>query len=216
MFKFMFPSPCPSTPMTQTLSHKDNFYTEHQIVINCHNIIQIFILGSGLVTLLWRSYLHLCSHVSYVAFNTNLNLYNKKKTIRSPQCFWALLSLILLGLLLSECGKEQILLLIIHTNPNFGSVVNLALKFSKIISWTIFCTLLIYMFSISVSTPACVLCLMMFQIWCHAYTNNVPHWLPIILIMLSNNINLNPGPHFQNNFFNFINLNVNSLVKDNF
>ena len=50
---------------------------------------------------------------------------------------------------------------------------------------------------------------MVFQIWCHSLK-------PIILILLSNDIQLNPGPHFQNNFFNFMSWNVNSLAKDNF
>ena len=38
----------------------------------------------------------------------------------------------------------------------------------------------------------------------------------MILIILSNDINLNPGPHHQNNPFNFISWNVNSLAKNNF
>ena len=33
---------------------------------------------------------------------------------------------------------------------------------------------------------------------------------------MSNDINLNPGPNFQNNSFNFMTWNVNSLAKDNF
>ena len=73
--------------------------------------------------------------------------------------------------------------------------------------------MLCHLFCISV-TPAT--CLMMFQIWCHLYVKRVPRWLPIILILLSNDINLNPGPHFQNNLFNFMSWNVNSLAKDNF
>ena len=54
---------------------------------------------------------------------------------------------------------------------------------------------------------------MVFQIWCHTCTKNVPHCLPSVL---SNNVHMNPGPHFQNNFFNFMSWNVNSLAKDNF
>ena len=56
---------------------------------------------------------------------------------------------------------------------------------------------------------------MVFQIWCHSLKQNVPFWLPIILILLSNDIHLNPGPHFQN-FLNFMSWNLNSLAKDNF
>ena len=40
--------------------------------------------------------------------------------------------------------------------------------------------------------------------------------LPILLIILSNDNHLNPGPYFQNNFFNFMSWNVYSLAKDNF
>ena len=43
----------------------------------------------------------------------------------------------------------------------------------------------------------------------------VPNWLPIILILLSNDIHMNPGPHFDNNSFSFMSWNVISLVKDN-
>ena len=44
----------------------------------------------------------------------------------------------------------------------------------------------------------------------------MPFWLPIILVRLSNDVHLNPGPHFQNSFLNFMSWNVNSLTKDNF
>ena len=57
---------------------------------------------------------------------------------------------------------------------------------------------------------------MVFQIWCHSLRKNVPFWLPTILILLSNDIHLNPGPHFQSNFFNVMTWNLNSLAKDNF
>ena len=33
---------------------------------------------------------------------------------------------------------------------------------------------------------------------------------------MSNDVHLNPGPHFQNNFFNFMSWNLYSLAKDNF
>ena len=41
-------------------------------------------------------------------------------------------------------------------------------------------------------------------------------WLPIILVRLSNDVQLNPGHHFHNSFFNFMSWNVNSLAKDDF
>ena len=40
----------------------------------------------------------------------------------------------------------------------------------------------------------------------------------MLLILISNDIHMNPGPqnHFQNNFFNSMNWNLNSLTKDSF
>ena len=85
------------------------------------------------------------------------------------------------------------------------------LKFSKIISQIISVSLPIYMFSIA----ACILCLVVIQIWYHQLTRNVLPWLPIILIILYNDFELNPGPHFQNSSFSFMNWNLNSLVTEN-
>ena len=123
----------------------------------------------------------------------------------------------MLGLfLLSECDKEQIVPFIVRINPNIANVIDLSLKFSKINS-RVFCgTLLLYIFCISITPATCTLCLIIFQIWCHRYVKRVRRWLPIILIILSNDVHLNPGPHFQNIFFNFMSWNVNSLTKDNF
>ena len=67
------------------------------------------------------------------------------------------------------------------------------------------------------NTPAtCILCLMVFQTWCYLSIKNVPNWLSIILILLSNDVHLNPGPQYKNIFFNFMSWSVNSMAKDNF
>ena len=41
-------------------------------------------------------------------------------------------------------------------------------------------------------------------------------WYLQLVIYLSNDISKKPGPRFQNNFFNFMSWNLNSLAKDNF
>ena len=41
-------------------------------------------------------------------------------------------------------------------------------------------------------------------------------WYFQIVIYLRHDISKNPGPHFQNNYFNFMSLNLNSPAKDNF
>ena len=138
--------------------------------------------------------------------------------LNSTECFFKYLSIITLGLLiLSECEKEQIVLIIsININSAIGNVISSLLKCNKMITTVISGTLPLYIFCISTTPATCYLCLIIIQIWCHLYVKRVTRWLPIILIILSNDINLNPGPHHQNNLFNFMSWNVNSLAKDNF
>ena len=70
------------------------------------------------------------------------------------------------------------------------------------------------MFSIAHTQTCCILCLLVLQICCHSLAKYVPHWLPIRLILLSNDTQLYPGPLWQNDV-NFMTCDVNSL-KDNF
>ena len=196
---------------SNTIKHENN--------ISCYHALQISVLSLGVLILLGFSALHLCTHVSYVTFNTDLNLYSKKKSLRvSTPWVLTYLTLMLVLLLLSDCENEQIVLFIIRIYPNMGNVVGLSPKSSKIISRAISGTLSLFIFSISITPATSTVCLIVFQIWCHSYVKRVPRWLPIVLIILSNDINLNPGPqpHFQNNSFNFMSWNVNSLAKNNF
>ena len=122
----------------------------------------------------------------------------------------------MLGLLI-ELENSQILLSVVLMNPNFGRLIELLLNFSKIVSRTIFITLTLYMFSIAIIPGTCILTLFVFQIWTFSFKKNVT-WVPFLLILLSNDIQLNPGsqPNLQNNYLNFMNWNLNSLTKDNF
>ena len=98
------PSPCPSTTTKQSYidnnenfilhkfetnchrnyrsyCHNDEnpFLRNHKIEINSYNILQFFVVGFGVLTFVWLFWLHLCNHICYVTFDTNLNLYSKKK-----------------------------------------------------------------------------------------------------------------------------------------
>ena len=158
--------------------------------------------------------------MKYVTFNTDLCTRRKAITEKLPDGFWSFFSPIMLGFLLCECPDYQLHMFIIFINSSYGNVVKLTLtltlKFSKIVSWTLFTILSIYIYSIALTPGTYIVCFMVFQTWCHSLKKHVPLWLPIILILLSNDINLNPGPHFQNYFFNFMSWNLNSLAKDNF
>ena len=69
----------------------------------------LFLVLEYLLFLGYPFYLYLFTHISYVTFNTDINMYSKKKTIlASTLCISTYLSLIMLGLrFLSECENEQ-------------------------------------------------------------------------------------------------------------
>ena len=217
------PSQYLSIPKKQTLlSHRHYFHKENinlknqKIEMNFSNFFQIFILSFGMITLFWIFFLHICAQIKYVPFNTNLNFYSKKNTTKSSQFIWKYLSLIALGLLFIESPEDQIILIFICTVPSYFSAVEFTLKFCKFVSWSIPIAVSICIFSLAITPSAYILSLIVFQISCHSLTKKAPHWLSIILILLSNDVQLNPGPQFQNNFFNFMSWNVNSLAKENF
>ena len=101
--------------------------------------------------------------------------------------------------------------------PNFGNdIIDVSRKKIKVISRVSSVILSFFIFSVSVTPVTCLICLLVFQILCHSYVKDVPHWLPTTLIILANDIHLNPGPHYQTNFLNFMSWNLNSITKDNF
>ena len=204
----IFPSPAPGRSYALY-----DVLTNFKIELHSANIVQICVFTFGIITLLWFSYLHLCNRVRYVCFSHNLSILAKKNNPISSNKFPPLLPLLLLGLLL-ELEKYQILFFIIRRNPNFGSLIYLLHKFSKTTSRPIFNALSFYIFnalsfyisSISVTPFACIVGLVVFQIWTYSIEKCVPFWLPMLLSLISNDIHLNPGPpsHLQNNFFNFM------------
>ena len=79
--------PPPPPPLLRpSLSQRNYIYNgqnlksnKHEIKINCYHTLRMLILIFGVFTLFSPCLFHLCTHVSYVTFNTNLNLYSKKK-----------------------------------------------------------------------------------------------------------------------------------------
>ena len=90
----------------------------------------------------------------------------------------------------------------------------LALPFRKTLFQLLFTILSIYIFHLAITPIASILCILVFQNWCHCCTQH--RGLQILLIILSNDVPRNPGPPFHNSFFNFMSWNVNSIAKDDF
>ena len=108
------------------------------------------------------------------------------------------------------CYFEPILLLFVMDKsitlffPHIKSLVTLNKCFYSKIHRSCFLTfkylirLILFSASLFLSTPFAAL------------------WYLQLVIYLSNDISKKPGPRFQNNFFNFVSWNLNSLAKDNF
>ena len=81
-----------------------------------------------------------------------------------------------------------------------------------------FVSLLVSLFiqasAISPSTHILSICVTI--IYCNIITKRVPPWVSLLLILLSNDIELNPGDDYHGNFFTFMNWNPNSLAKNDF
>ena len=138
----------------------------------------------------------------------------KKKSNPTAFCLVAHISLVMLGLLVTEYPEDVLIHLLPHYYPFIASV-NICRKTSKLLTRSCFNISCIIIFSEAVSPCTNILSICIFQICCYSHIKNVPKWLPLILILLANDVEVNPGPH-EKDCFTFMNWNLNSLVKENF
>ena len=101
-------------------------------------------------------------------------------------------------------------------NPNLALRVQILLKFRKSIKLLLSGSTVIFIFSIAVTPVTQYVCVAIFQIVCHTYVKKTPPWLSTILILISKDVERNPGPEYRTNLFNFMSWNLNSLATNNF
>ena len=89
-------------------------------------------------------------------------------------------------------------------------------KYNRLAILTLSKTLPLYLFSIASSPCEFILCNILFQLWCLLSQSKIPSWLLLLLITLSNDVHINPGPCIDKNYLSFMSWNLNSLVKNNF
>ena len=220
---FYFPKPPPLLERNLCYKNypynKENVKSNFETIVNVecahHNLFHILYLSILVITFLWLFWLDLCREVIYISFNTNLNMRKNKSIKKSPPWFFYVLVFIMLGLLLTS-GKESIIIFVSSTNPNQVNKVGMLLKFKKYAKLILIGTIAIFMFSIAVTPVTQYLCVAIFQIMCHTYVKKNPCWLSAILILISNDIECNPGPEYHSNFLNFMSWNLNSLSTNNF
>ena len=132
------------------------------------------------------------------------------------------LALLLFGVLSAEFPENYFPVIFIFPNSEYGFMLSLALKLilalkcRKILIQLLFTILSIYIFNLAITHFASILCILVFQNWCHSCTQKSPQCLQLLLIILSNDVSRNPGPPFHNTFSNFMSWNVNSIANDDF
>ena len=120
-------------------------------------------------------------------------------------------------LLLGELEIDQVVCFILSLHPNvFISFVNILLRFKRVIYLTLFYACSIFLFIVSTSPTSHLFCLCFFQSICFSLAKYQPSWLSVLLILLANDIEIQPGPENCKNFLSFMNWNLNSLTKKNF
>ena len=201
------PSPCDGDEQT---------YKIQKINFSFNDTLQISIFGLALLTLLWLLFIYLCYHVRYVTFNTDLSICGQNRRFLFPPCILIISFMFLFWFLLTEYFFDLTLWSFSYINFDYVNPVKLSRRSRKAVVRISLWTCLIYIFFTATTYVACIFCLLVFQIFCHFSMRTTQCWLPIILIILSNDIHLNPGPEYNNNFFNFMSWNLNSLAKDNF
>ena len=185
------PSPTPF-PNSQNLSEL-NIKCE-KIGLHWIDLPQIIFFGSGLVLLFWFILLYLCNQVNFVTFNTNLSLYKKEVNLTYPTPnVWLFLVLMLQGLIFTEY-PESFIQCLLFFQPNFSFLLNIHANVSKSLARGCFHISCVLILTDSVSPATLILSIFVFQIWCHTLSRNIPRWLPLILILLANDLNSTQAP----------------------
>ena len=120
---------------------------------------------------------------SEVRFPYNkLNNFSKEKTTSAltPSSMTPLLlALLLFGLLSVEFPENYLPLKFIFSHPEYGFMLSLdfkfilALKFRKTLIQLLFIILSIYIFHLAITPIASILCIMVFQNWCHSWAKKI-------------------------------------------
>ena len=159
--------------------------------------------------------MYISHDVKHVAIGQNLNMCTKSKHLSKTNtsnflCLY--LSIILTQILVYEYPVSLIyyLLLTDYSFPVFHFKSTRIPRSSYQMSVII---LSVIMFSWSTCQQNHFLCILIFQLSCNAIKGNqTPTWLPFLLVILSNDVQLNPGPsNDQQNYINFMTWNINSV-----
>ena len=201
----------PPPPLRHFLRYR---ILESHLDLSIYEVFQLLLLVLVLITFIYLICFETFS-ARYITFDTNLSTL-KKRSFTNPSEIWAWLPMILLGLFFSDCSYETKVVWVIYICPISIFLLSRVFKLSRIFAFLSTIILSFYLLLIAVSPVAHILSLVITFILCSFITRNVPTWVSLLIILLSNDIELHPGPQYQENFFSFMNGNLNYIAKNNF
>ena len=98
----------------------------------------------------------------------------------------------------------------------FEQILQVYSKFKKPISMTLSVIYVLIIPSTATTPNTQYICIWVLQIVCFSLAKELPPWLSALLIIISNELEQNPGPVYHSNLFNFMNWNLNSLATNDF
>ena len=128
--------------------------------------------------------------------------------------------LTVIGIVINDTSYDVLIAWLVHIAPNPLPAVKIItakiFEFHKLFNFLFMSMSTLCLLGTAASQASNVLSLLIVYIFCYRITKKVPPWVPLILILLANDIELNPGPSYHENFFSFMNWNLNSIVKNDF
>ena len=214
------------TPSTYPLQRgQSNFITEPSIEPNpVYDLtfsvsFQISLILIGLIALVYKVLLNF--QVVYLPFNSNLNLINLKtinKERNISYCDYHFLHFLLFIIPATEMSYDVIItfFIFLYSGSDQNNYSFMILNICKCCSY-----LLPFMTYLCIAVRALspishILCFVLTLSMAYKIKRYPPLWVPLLLVLLSNDVELNPGDHYHDNFFTFMNWNLNSLAKNNF
>ena len=217
----LLPPPPAAGASNYLLNESNDIPTKGTVFLNSI-LFFLLILVLWLLILLYQVWLHMSRKTYYVPFDTNLNLFRKDKK-NSMLCLYSFLwyssASFLALVLLSEYENTHFFLAV---SPNidflsfFEQILQVYSKFKKTISTTLSVIYVLIILSTATTPNTQYVCICVLQIVCLSSAKEMPPWLSALLIIISNDIEKNPGPVYHSNFFNFMNWNLNSLATNDF
>ena len=138
--------------------------------------------------------------VRYVSFDIDLSTLQKSSTENRIEPHFYM---ILLGILLIETHYDINIAMLFNIPMNFYSLVTMMLDLMKFLTGVHPFLFSLCQLASAVCPASHAVCLFITFITCTLITRKVPLWVTFLLILLSNDIEMNPGPSYHENFFTF-------------